>query len=126
MKRLTLLQHKSDLRDVFAVRTGISLYIGTLRKALKEAGITRHKGAPDESADHHGDPPSEAEHPARYGYQDRHRQQAPEQRYPSCLTDAEWDLVADIFDVDGHRGTPPRYPRRLLVDACCYVVRSGC
>ncbi|MBS9405669.1 IS5 family transposase [Halomonas sp. TRM85114] len=34
--------------------------------------------------------------------------------------------MADIFESDGDRGTPPRYPRRLLVDACCYVVRSGC
>lgn len=115
----------TELRDAFAARTGISLDIGTLRKALKEAGITRHKGAPHESADH-GDPTPEAEPPARYGYEERHRQQAPEQRYPSCLTDAEWELVADIFESDGDRGTPPRYSRRLLVDACCYVVRSGC
>jgi len=119
----------TELRQAFAARTGISLYIGTLRKALKEAGITRHKGAPDgrksgdrsePSAD---SPPGQ---PTRYGYQERHRQQAPEQRYSSCLTDAEWERVADIFESSGDRGTPPRYPRRLLVNACCYVVRSGC
>lgn len=114
-----------EIRDSFTAKTGISLYIETLRMALKEAGITRHKGVPEKSGDQRDQPP-EVESPPRYGYQDRHRQQAPEQRYPSCLTDAEWALIADLFDTDGHRGKPPSYPRRLLVDACCYVVRSGC
>lgn len=44
----------------------------------------------------------------------------------ACLTDAEWALVEDIFTNGGGRGAPGRYPRRLLVDACCYVVRTGC
>lgn len=119
----------TEIRDAFAARSGISLYIGTLSKALQEAGITRHKGARGGMDGRDGEaesPDSEGEQPTRYGYQERHRQQAPEQRYPSCLTDAEWALVADIFEGDGDRGTPPRYPRRLLVEACCYVVRSGC
>lgn len=34
--------------------------------------------------------------------------------------------MADLFEEEGQRGTPPRYSRRLLVDACCYVVCSGC
>ena len=62
----------------------------------------------------------------RYGYTKAHRRLKPEQRYPSCLTDAEWALVEDLFDNTGARCTPPRYPRRLLVDACSYVVRTGC
>ncbi len=39
----------TEIRDAFADRTGVSLYIGTLRKALLEAGITRQKGASHES-----------------------------------------------------------------------------
>lgn len=61
----------------------------------------------------------------RYGYTDAHRRLEPEQTYPSCLTDREWDLVKDIFENDGGRGVPPRYSRRHLLDACCYVVRTG-
>lgn len=34
--------------------------------------------------------------------------------------------MAGLFEEEGQRGTPPRYSRRLLVDACCYVLRSGC
>jgi hypothetical protein len=63
--------------------------------------------------------------PPRYGYTAAHRRHEPGQSYPSSLTDAEWALVQDIFENKG-RGLPPRFSRRMLVDACCYVVRSGC
>ena len=110
----------SEIRDEFAARTGVLLHVGTLSKALQEAGITRLRGGPDDA-----DPPASEPEPSPPGYPERHRKRASKQRYPSCLTDAEWTLVADIFDGEGHQGTPPRYSRRLLVDACCYVIRNG-
>jgi transposase len=67
-----------------------------------------------------------APQPKRYGYTEAHRRLEPEQTYPSCLTDAEWALVRDIFEREGGRGLPPRVGRRALVDACSYVVRTGC
>ena len=33
------------------------------------------------------------------------------------LSDHEWDLVADLFDLDGRRETPARHPRRRMVEA---------
>ena len=42
------------------------------------------------------------------------------------LTYAEWALVADLFERDGQRGAPPRHERRHMVNACCYVLRTGC
>lgn len=60
------------------------------------------------------------------GDRDAHRRLEPEQTYPSCLTDADWALVADLFDTTGARGVPPTYERRQLVNACCYVVLTGC
>ena len=39
-----------------------------------------------------------------YGYRDEHRRQEPEQRYPSCLTQTEWELVADLFEQPGKHG----------------------
>lgn len=62
----------------------------------------------------------------RYGYTDAHRGVELEQTYPSCLTDAEWALVEDLFDNTGNRGVPPQYDRRVLADAFCYLVRTGC
>ena len=44
-----------------------------------------------------------------------------------CLTDAEWLLVADLFEASARgRGRPAKYARRTMVDACCYVLRTGC
>lgn len=106
-----------ELTQALAQRTGQTVHPATVRKALREAGIQRVRGtrvpAPDTA-------------PRRYGYTARHRAQAPEQRYPSSLTDAEWARVADLFEAPGGRGLPPRHRRRDLVDACCYVVRTGC
>jgi len=46
--------------------------------------------------------------------------------YPSCFTDTEWALVADLFESQGGRGAAPRPSRRTLLEACCYVVVTGC
>jgi len=45
--------------------------------------------------------------------------------YPYTLTDTEWDAIKDIFRNETGPGLPPRYSRRALLDACCYVVRTG-
>ena len=42
------------------------------------------------------------------------------------LTEAEWALVADLFERRGGRGKPAEHARKHMVDACCYVVRTGC
>lgn len=42
------------------------------------------------------------------------------------LTDVEWNLIADLFERKGGRGAPATHDRRVLVNACCYVVRTGC
>jgi transposase len=107
---------QSDLQS----RTGVKAHVQTIQKVLREAGIERVRGRDGVQvvAGDQGAP--------RYGYTDAHRRQEPEQIYPSCLTDAEWDLVEDLFDNEGRRGTPPQYARRVLLDACCYAVRTGC
>lgn len=111
-----------EIGTAFAQRTGIRVHPDTLNDALTEAGITRvHPRA--ERAQQAGEAARER---PRYGYTQAHRERGASQRYASSLTDAEWALVADIFDTEGGRGKPPAYPRRLLVDACCYVVRTGC
>lgn len=61
---------------------------------------------------------SAASTPERYDYTEAHRRLEPEQKYPSCLTDAEWALVKDVFEAEGGRGLPLRVCRRALVDAC--------
>lgn len=99
-------------------QTGRRVHSATVRKALREAGVERARPAVQRAR---------APATRRYGYTAAHRQAlAAEQRYPSCLTDAEWALVADLFESPGARGAPPVHSRRTMVDACCYVVRTGC
>lgn len=109
-----------EIQAELARRTGVEAHVQTIQKVLREAGIERcldGSGVQVEIA---------AETAPRYGYTEAHRRLEPEQTYPSCLTDAEWALVEELFDNEGGRGTPPKYTRRLLVDACCYAVRTGC
>lgn len=109
-----------EIGQEFKRRTGIDVHEQTIAKTLDRLGIRR---VPSDEAVviKQGEPGSR-----RYGYTDVHRRHGPEQTYPSCLTDAEWALVCDLFENSGGRGLPPRVSRRLLVDACCYVVRTGC
>jgi len=109
----------AEIQGELERQTGIEAHGQTIQKALKEVGIQRQVGGDGVCVE------VAASEGPRYGYTDAHRRLEPEQTYPSCLTDAEWALVEDLFDNAGGRGTPPRYTRRLLVDACCYVVRTG-
>ena len=50
-------------------------------------------------------------------------------RYPSDLTDTEWAVVEPLLPAPTRHprgGRPEKHPRREIVDAILYVVRSGC
>jgi len=51
-------------------------------------------------------------------------------RYPTDLTDEEWEQIKSLIPASksrpGKRGRPTKLDRRTLVDAIFYVVRSGC
>jgi transposase len=49
-----------------------------------------------------------------------------ERRYPSDLTDAQWGIVEPMLPLIKSPGRIPKHPRRAVVDATLYVVRSGC
>nr|WP_157429801.1 IS5 family transposase [Actinomadura oligospora] len=50
----------------------------------------------------------------------------PRHRYPTDLSDDEWALVAPLIPPPKPRGRPPGHPRREIVNALAYWVRSGC
>jgi transposase len=114
-----------ELRVAVADAVGVKLTTESLRKYLEEAGVVRVKPARQTGAEARAGELAHVEAgKGRYGYADRHRDPGDAVRYPAGLTDAEWALVADVFETQGP-GRPPKYPRRALVDACCYVVRTG-
>lgn len=45
--------------------------------------------------------------------------------YATCLTDAEWGLVAPVLPLPSRKGRPRLWPLRLLVDGILYVLRTG-
>lgn len=108
-------------RELFR-RTGKKVNPVTVRKALREAGIERLKPLrrAGERAAVQGSPAM------RVGYTDAHRRSDGASGMNTDLTDAEWTLVADLFEREGKRGAPPRFDRRTVVNACCYVLRTGC
>jgi transposase len=47
-------------------------------------------------------------------------------RYPSDLTDEEWERMAPLMPVPGRRGRPREVEFREVINAVRYLVRSGC
>ncbi|MGW3894604.1 IS5 family transposase [Micromonospora profundi] len=46
--------------------------------------------------------------------------------YPSDLTDAQWALIESLLPEPNTDGRREKHPRREIVNAILYVVRSGC
>ena len=46
--------------------------------------------------------------------------------YPTDLSDAQWDLIADFFPQPSSRGRKQTIARQEIVNAIFYVNRSGC
>jgi transposase len=47
-------------------------------------------------------------------------------RYPSDTSDAQWALIEPLLPPVNTGGRPEKHPRRAVVDAILYVVRTGC
>ena len=125
LRAITQEQPRSSLDEVareLLRRTGTKVNAVTVRKALREAGIERLK--PLRRAGERAAVQGSA--PTRYGYTQAHRRSDGPSGMNTDLTDAEWALVADLFEREGRRGAPPRFERRLMVNACCYALRTGC
>jgi transposase len=125
LRSITAQQPRSSLEEVtreLQRSTGVSVCTVTVRKALRQAGIKRLK--PERRRSERAAVQGQA--PLRVGYGDSHRRADGPSGMNTDLTDAEWALVADLFERQGGRGAPAKHARKVVVDACCYVVRTGC
>jgi len=108
-----------ELCQLWEAHSGVRVCTLTMRQALRRAGLKREVVKPAAHA-------AVSEAARRYGYNESHRRVEDPDKYASCLTDAEWALAADLFELpEGSRGRPSIYSRRSMVDACCYVLRGG-
>jgi transposase len=110
----------AEVTAALNTRSGTTVCDSTVRETLRAAGIERRR-------------PARRTVPGaavvrRYGYKPAHRRSNERPGEQACaLTDAEWALVSDLFErPEGGRGMPARIERRVMVDACCYVLRTGC
>jgi putative transposase len=136
--RTLVLEHPTASIDDLCVlvnqQLGVQLCQLSMYRYLKRVGIQRRKtivdgrsGIPKQDRVVPTETPKRLQETpqTRYGYTESHRDDGDVKRYPGALTDAEWELIADLFEHEGP-GKPPKYPRRQLLDACCYAVRTGC
>jgi transposase len=108
-----------EIVDELYCRCGVRVCEATVRRALRAQGIVRLKPTRRVYV-------TASKGAKRYGYTAAHRREDVP-AYSTNLTDAEWELVADLFErAPGQRGAPAHYSRRELVNACSYVLRTGC
>ncbi|WP_434094239.1 transposase [Nonomuraea wenchangensis] len=50
----------------------------------------------------------------------------PPDRYPSDLTNGQWELIEPLLPEPNAGARPEKHPRPEIVNAILYVVRSGC
>jgi transposase len=111
-----------ELAGEFERQGSVRVCTATIRRTLRSQGIVRLM--PERKA--FKAPEASQAARKRYGYTAAHRRES-NLPYSTDVRDAEWKLVADLFERPARRrGTPARYERRHLVDACCYVLRTGC
>lgn len=111
---------RAELLAIAEDRTGKKVSLATFSKALRRVGLRKQR-AP-------GPPRVKMENSdAKDRYKPHHRRQRVGSKYPSSLTDAEWDLLQNVFDPPQKgRGRPRTHSPRELLDAIFYVMRSGC
>lgn len=120
-----------DIVASFRQQRGITLSTPTVRKYLLAAGFHFQRQRPSRApmaAESRSDGEAVKPEPAvkRYGYGAAHRDPGDVVRYPCGLTDLEWEQVKHLFAPPGRTGRPEKYPRRQMLDACVYLLRSGC
>ena len=120
-----------DIVWAFRRKTGTCLSAPTVSRYLREAGFDRSRPGQAGTGARMGQgvqdtADTEPKAPQQYGHTEAHRDPGDAVRYPCGLTDSEWEQVRHLFDPPGRTGRPERYARRQMLDACLYVLRSGC
>lgn len=97
----------------------------TIGYAMQVLGL-RKKAPVKQPSKRHSKRPGSPREP--YRYRERHRREPDreQRRYQSDLSDQEWGLVEPLLQPSDPRGRPSPHPRRRLLEAILYVLRTGC
>jgi transposase len=112
-----------QLRDRLS-EAGVDVSPSTVSRALQSAGFTRH--AVKSSAKAALSAASKKAGPRRYRPASPPPDAVGRRAYPSDLSDAEWGLLDPLIPTAKPGGRHEVHPRREIVNAIFYVLRSGC
>lgn len=121
------LQYPDESQGELAARLatyGIQASVGTIGRYLKAAGFVRH--AVKSSAKPMLSESKPDSSPRRYRRSPPAPDPAHRRAYPSDLTDTEWALLEPLIPAAKPGGRKEEHPKREIVNAIFYVLRSGC
>ena len=107
------------IAEAMATQSGKRLSLMAWSRALKSLGISKVTAKKTITSE---------EKPAASKtthYRAVHRREPEPGRYPSSLTDLEWEALEPIVERKGGQGCPASHDRRVMWDAVFYQVRSG-
>ncbi|MDR3415154.1 MAG: transposase [Nevskia sp.] len=107
------------IAEAMATQTGKRLSLMAWSRALKSLGISKVTAKKTITTEETPGA-SRATH-----YRAVHRREPEPGRYPSSLTDLEWEALGPLVERKGGRGCPASHDRRVMWDAVFYQVRSG-
>jgi transposase len=122
LKELVEAQPDISLRQITSLmeeRCGKRVHPMTWSRALKDLGLQKVRRPRVKEA-------SQAPASTRTTrYKAVHRRESAPGRYPSSLTDHEWEALQPLLEGSENRGRPVQHDRRTMWDAVFYLVRSG-
>lgn len=107
------------LADRMALQTGKQHAPMTISRGLGRLGLSKVAAKKMIVA---ATPTPEAK---KTSYRPVHRREPVDGRYPSSLTDYEWQALEPLVERHGGQGRPSDHDRREMWDAVFYLVRSG-
>lgn len=116
---------QSEIAKRLFERCGVRVASWTISRYLKGMGISRRrlpKPAPEASPPI----PKKSCSPRRYQKHEPPPALPHRKAYPSDLTDAEWEILEPLIPAAKSGGRKEEHPKREIVNAHLYVLRSGC
>ena len=106
--------------------TGVRVSLTTVCRELRGMGFKRKKGASPREKSSSLRPVASVSVRYRRPEPQAHQVISGRKTYPSDLTEAEWALLAPFIPAAKPGGRKEEHPKREIVNAILYVLRTGC
>lgn len=108
----------AELIALLAAERGQKVCAATVSKAMRSMGFRKLAPRKAPSIPAPQTPPR---------YTEEHRREPSAEKYPSSMTDAEWEVIEPVLqETRDPRGRKPQHEPRTMMDAVFYLIRTGC